>query len=169
MLDTLAPLAARIGAALKARRETIAVADGATGGLILAGLLTVPGATAFCKGGGVVYSLKGRDVLLGLPRDELVGMESVTEAYAALQARAIRDRFGADWGIAESGAAGPMTHPRGAPAGRSCIAISGPDIATSMTFDSGLNDRIGNMGAFSVAALTLLVNVLERTAAPPVR
>jgi PncC family amidohydrolase len=161
MLDTLAPLAARTAAILQKRGETIAVADGATGGLILAGLLTVPGATAFCLGGGVIYSLKGRDVLLDLSSEDLVGMESVTEPYARLQARAIRDRFGADWGIAESGSAGPGKHPRGAPTGRSCIAVAGPGIAVATTFESGSEDRIYNMGAFAQAALRFLNSVLE--------
>ncbi len=162
MLETLAPISARVGAMLLDRRQTIAVADGATGGLILAGLVTVPGATRFCRGGGIVYSLKGREILLGLPRDVYADMESVTEAYAALQARAIRDRFGAQWGIAESGAAGPDAHPRGAPAGRSCIAIAGPDRDGAMTFETGMNDRIANMGAFAKAALRFLAETLEQ-------
>lgn len=165
MLDTLAPIAARAAAILLERRETIAVADGATGGLIMAGLLTVPGATRFCRGGGVVYSLKGRDVLLGLPREDYAGMESVTEAYARLQAHAIRDRFRGDWGIAESGSAGPDQHPRGAPTGRSCIAITGRGIDVATTFESGTHDRISNMGAFAEAALRFLVATLET--APP--
>jgi len=42
MIEELAALGARAGAALKQRKQTIAVADGATGGLISAGLLTVP-------------------------------------------------------------------------------------------------------------------------------
>lgn len=166
MLDTLAPIAARAGAILLERRQTIAVADGATGGLILAGLLTMPGATRFCRGGGVVYSLRGRDILLGLPRDHFAGMESVTEAYALAQADAIRRHFRADWGIAESGAAGPDQHPRGAPAGRTCIAVSGPDIARATSFESGSCDRIGNMGAFAEAALTFLLETLERSISP---
>lgn len=167
MLDALAPVAARAGAILMERRETIAVADGATGGLILAGLLTVPGATRFCRGGGVVYSLRGRDILLGLSRDELAGMESVTERYALVQAEAIRARFGADWGVAETGSAGPDQHPRGAPAGRSCIAVSGPGIAVATTFNSGTSNRITNMGMFAEAALSFLVETLEMTAPLP--
>lgn len=162
MLDILAPIAASAGAILMDRRETVAVADGATGGLILAGLLTVPGATRFCRGGGVIYSLKGRDVLLGLPRDALAGMESVTEEYALLQARAIRDRFAADWGIAETGSAGPGQHPRGAPSGRSCIAVAGPESAVAFTFDSGTDNRIANMTAFTEAALAFLLKQLEQ-------
>jgi PncC family amidohydrolase len=161
MLDTLAPLAAQAAAILKQRRETIAVADGATGGLILAGLLTVPGATSFCLGGGVIYSFRGRDVLLGLSKEDVAGMRSVTEPYTLLQARAIRDRFGADWGIAESGSAGPGKHPRGAPTGRSCIAVAGPGIAVATTVESGSEDRIHNMSAFALAALQFLNSVLE--------
>lgn len=166
MLHTLAPIAARIGDILLDRRQTIAVADGATGGLILAGLLTRSGATRFCRGGGVVYSLRGRDILLGLPREELAGYESVTEDYARVQAEAIRANFRADWGIAESGAAGPEPHPRGAPAGRTCIAVSGPDLTVSITVDTGLTDRIDNMGAFTQAALTFLRDTLENASAP---
>ncbi|QNE32927.1 CinA family protein [Sphingomonas sp. NBWT7] len=166
MLDTLAPIAAEAGALLIARRQTIAVADGATGGLILAGLLTVPGATRFCRGGGVVYSLRGRDVLLGLPRDAYAGMESVTEAYAMLQAEAIRVRFGADWAVAESGAAGPDRHPRGAPIGRSCIAVAGPAGGVATTFESGIEDRIANMAAFAQAALRFVVDVLDAAPTP---
>ena len=162
LLETLAALATRCAAVLTARREAIAVADGATGGLILAGLLTVPGATRFCRGGGVVYSFRGRDILLGLSADDLAGMESVTEAYARLQACAIRDRFEADWGIAESGSAGPNRHPRGAPTGRSCIAVAGPGLVVSTTIESGIEDRIGNMAAFATAALDFLATTPER-------
>jgi nicotinamide-nucleotide amidase len=159
MIDQLAPLAAQAAAILKERRQTIAVADGATGGLISAGLLTVPGATSFYLGGGVIYSFKGRDILLDLDESELAGMKSVTEPYALLQARAIRDRFGGDWGIAESGSAGP-THPFGVPAGRSCVAVVGPGVSVARSIDTGNENRIANMEAFALAALALLNEAL---------
>jgi nicotinamide-nucleotide amidase len=159
MIEPLAKLAARAAAALMERKQTIAVADGATGGLISAGLLAIPGATAFYLGGGVIYSFKGRDILLDLDKSELEGMRSVTEPYALLQARAIRDRFGADWGIAESGSAGP-THPTGVPAGRSRIAVVGPGVSVARSIDTGSGNRIGNMEAFALAALNLLNETL---------
>ena len=161
MIDHLASIAARAGATLKDRGQTVAVADGATGGLISAGLLTVPGATAFYVGGGVIYSLKGRSVLLDLSDEELAGMKSVTERYALLQARAIRDRFGADWGVAESGSAGPGKHPYGIKAGLSCIAVVGPGAAIASTVETNSDDRIDNMKAFAAAALSLLTDALE--------
>jgi nicotinamide-nucleotide amidase len=161
MIDHLASIAARAGAILKERGQTVAVADGATGGLISAGLLTVPGATAFYRGGGVIYSLKGRSILLDLSDEELAGMQSVSESYALLQARAIRDRFASDWGVAESGSAGPGKHPRGIRAGMSCIAVVGPGASIASTVDTNSDDRIENMKTFAAAALRLLTDALE--------
>jgi nicotinamide-nucleotide amidase len=162
MIDHLASIAARAGAILKQRGQTVAVADGATGGLISAGLLTVPGATAFYSGGGVIYSFKGRSILLDLSDEELAGMQSVTERYALLQARAIRDRFASDWGVAESGSAGPGKHPRGIKAGASCIAVVGPGTAIASTVETNSDDRIENMKAFALAAIQLLTDALEQ-------
>lgn len=160
MLDQLQPVAARIAAALVVRGERIAVADGATGGLIAAALLTVPGALKFYVGGGVVYSLRARDVLFDLPREAYAGMRSATPDYALLQARAIRDRLGADWGIAETGSAGGSVHPLGVADGISCCAVVGPGIEQVRTTQTASASRIDNMQAFTRAALALLDETL---------
>ena len=72
-----------------------------------------------------------------------------------------RDRFVADWGVAESGSAGPGKHPRGIKAGLSCVAVVGPGAAIASTVDTNSNDRIENMTAFAAAALQLLTDALE--------
>ena len=74
----------------------------------------------------------------------------------------MRDRFGADWGVAESGSAGPAKHPRGIDAGVSCIAVSGPGVELTARIDTGDGDRIANMHAFAAAALELLIEGLGR-------
>ncbi|MEM7779119.1 MAG: CinA family protein [Pseudomonadota bacterium] len=161
VLQRFAPHPARIAKALRARGETIAVADGATGGLIAANLLTIPGALDFFVGGGVVYSFRARDVLFDLPREAYKGMRGASEDYALLQARAIRDNFGADWGIAESGSVGASKHPTGAPAGRSVAAIVGPsNFHVCCTIETGSDDRLENMDAFTLNALTALQDAL---------
>lgn len=160
MLNEFHPVAARIAEALKARGEKIAVADGATGGLIAASLLTVPGALKFYVGGGVVYSLRARDVLFGLPRDAYEGMRSATPEYALLQARAIRERFGAEWGIAETGSAGGSRHPMGVAAGQSCCAVVGPGVEMTRITETRSEDRVANMELFTRAALGLLAEAL---------
>ena len=156
LLHELHPQALRIADLLRARGEKVAVADGATGGLIAATLLTVPGALDFFVGGGVVYSFRARDVLFGLPRDAYAGMRGASADYALLQARAIRDNFGADWGLAESGSVGGSTHPSGAPAGRSAAALAGPEGEHVRLLDTASDDRIANMAAFTCNALALL-------------
>lgn len=162
MIDELHPQALRIAALLRGRGEKIAVADGATGGLIAASLLTVPGALDFFVGGGVVYSFRARDVLFDLPREAYKGMRGASEEYALLQARAIRDNFGAEWGIAESGSVGGSSHPTGAPAGRSVAAVAGPGGEWVQVTETGSDDRIANMQAFTRAALDHLEAVLGR-------
>jgi len=103
LLHELHPQAQRIAGLLRERGEQIAIADGATGGLLAATMLTVPGALDFFVGGGVVYSLRARDVLFDQPRQAYKGMRGASEEYALLQARSIRDNFQAEWGLAESG------------------------------------------------------------------
>ena len=162
-LHDLHPQALRIAEALRARGEKVAVADGATGGLIMASWLTVPGALNFFKGGGVVYSFKARNVLFDLPRDAYDGMVSASEDYALLQARAIRDRMGASWGIAESGSAGSSKHPMGVVSGRSVAAIAGPDgVEEVAILETDSDDRIDNMQAFTRNALNLLEQIVTR-------
>ena len=162
MLEQTHEQALRIADLLRQRGEMVAVADGATGGLVAASLLTVPGALDFFVGGGVVYSFRARDILFDLPRDAYAGMRGASEEYALLQARAIRDNFGAQWGLAESGSVGGSSHPSGAPAGRSCAAVVGPGgFEFTRRTETGSEDRIANMEAFARAALQTLEDALR--------
>jgi nicotinamide-nucleotide amidase len=159
-MSTLLPMAEAIGAALKSRNETVAVAESSTGGLIAAALLAVPGASAYFVGGGVIYTHKAREALLGIELAAHPGMRASTEAYALLCATTMRERLGATWGIGESGATGPTGNRYGDAAGHSCIAISGPH-GRSTTLETGQADREDNMWRFAHAALTLLDGVLR--------
>ena len=125
-MQELLPLAERAGAALKQRKETIAIAESSTGGLLSAALLAVPGASAYFLGGAVVYTAKARVLLMDLPREAVAGMRSASEPYALLLARTARVRFSATWGLSETGAAGPTGNPYGDAAGHTCIALAGP-------------------------------------------
>lgn len=166
MLEDLAAIGARAGTALKDRRQTIAVVDGSTGGLISASLLAMPGASAFYLGGGIIYTVKGRRIVLGHEPGSLRHYTSATEAYALAQADLIRKRYGADWGIAETGASGGgSAHPRGIASGTSAIAVVGPNgVSASRLIETGSNDRLANMQAFTHAALELLVETLAMNA-----
>ena len=163
-MKELLPLAEKAGLLLKARKQTIAVAESSAGGLINAALLALPGASAYCKGGMVMYT---RDALLGLrdvTPDMLQSVRGGTEANALFRARTIRERLNADWGLSESGAAGPTGSRYGYAAGHCVLAVAG-GIEKSMTLETASSDRQANMIAFGQAALTLLIGCLENSAA----
>jgi nicotinamide-nucleotide amidase len=159
-MDEIFALGREVAAALIARGETLAIAESSTGGLISAAILAVPGASACYRGGGVIYTGEARSALLGLP-ERSPDWRPSTETYATLLAATARVRLSADWGLGESGAAGPTGNRYGDPAGHSCIALAGPTtIAT--TLRTGSADRLANMQAFTVASLRLVLETLAR-------
>jgi nicotinamide-nucleotide amidase len=159
-VQLLLPLAEKIAARLIERRETIAVAESSTGGLIAAALLAVPGASAYVIGGAVVYTKASRAALLGITDADMRGLRPATEQYSLLIARRVRERLGATWGLGETGATGPSGNRYGDPAGHSCMAIAGP-VERAVTLQTGSADRRANMDAFARRALDLLLETLS--------
>lgn len=144
---------------LKARRQTIGVAESSTGGLISAGLLAVPGASAYYLGGTVIYTLRARRDLLGIDDATLSRQEPLTADYVTLCADTIRRRLDATWGIAELGATGPAGTPYGHPPGICVLAVSGP-VTRTARIETGSADREANMQIFARAAFDLLLQAL---------
>lgn len=156
MIKELLPQAERIAAKLKARGETISIAESSTAGLISAALLAIAGASAYFMGGAVVYTRQSRSELLRVTDTELTGITPSTEAYALLFARKIRERLATTWTLGETGTAGPTGSRYGHAPGHSCIAVIGPSGERAITVETGNSDRIDNMRVFSQRALDLL-------------
>jgi nicotinamide-nucleotide amidase len=159
-MNDLSSMAATVGALLKSRKETVAVAESSAAGLITAALLAVPGASAYFLGGGVIYTQAARRALLRVSDDAVAGIRSSSEPYAQLKARAVRELLGATWGLSETGAAGPTGNRYGDAAGHSCIAIAGPSQRV-ITLETGSADRAANMRAFAKRALEELAAALQ--------
>jgi len=159
-MQALIPLAEAVAARLIARKETLAIAESSAGGLISAALLAVPGASAYFLGGAVVYTTNARQGLMGIAPEDMAGMRASTEPYALMLATRAGERMGADWALAETGAAGPSGNRYGDAAGHVCIAVSGP-VSVSMTIETGNADRQANMRAFAAAALEALASALD--------
>jgi len=153
-------LAEKIAGVLIERRETIAIAESSTGGLIAAALLSVPGASAYFVGGAVVYTKVARLALLGIGDADMAGLRPATEAYSLLVARRVRERHGATWGLGETGASGPTGNRYGDAAGHSCLGVAGP-IERATTLETGSADRRANMDAFAKRALDLLYETIS--------
>jgi PncC family amidohydrolase len=160
-MKELITIAEKIATQLVARKQTIAVAESSTGGLISAALLSVPGASAYFLGGAVVYTRDARRLLMDIPDEAMKGLRSASEPYAQLLASQIRQRFGADWGLSETGATGPTGNRYGDAAGHCCTAVAGPQNDV-FTLETGIADRQANMEAFAKTALDLLLESLSK-------
>ena len=136
------------------------MSETSAGGLIAAALLSIGGASAYMRGGVVPYSQWSRDGLLRIERADLEGIRSSSEPYAALLAKTVRERVKTDWGLAETGAAGPTGNRYGDAAGHTCVAISGA-VSTARTLETASDDREANMFAFAVEAMALLNEALD--------
>jgi len=154
-------LAANISSLLQARKQTIAVAESSAGGLINAALVGVPGASAYYLGGAVIYTRASRENILGISADEMKGMRSASEPFARLMAARLREKLGASWALAETGASGPTGNRYGDAAGHACIAVSGP-VEAVITVETGSTDRAANMREFTRRALSLLEECLRK-------
>ena len=160
-MDKLLALGEKAGALLKARKETVTVAESSTGGLVAAALLAVPGASAYFVGGGVVYTRQARNTLLGVPVEAMKATAPASEAMATLLAEGAKARLGTTWGLGEAGAAGPTGNSYGHASGHGVFAVAGP-VAASRTIETGSPDRYGNMLAFSETLLEMFVAALDQ-------
>ena len=160
-MKDLVSLAEKVAAILTARRQTVAIAESSTGGLISAALVAVPGASAYFLGGGVVYTRQSRRLLLDIPDAALDGIRPSSEPYGLMMARTAQKNFSATWALAETGATGPTGNRYGDPAGHSCIAIAGL-AESAMTLETGKSGRLENMHAFTAAALNFLLQAVAK-------
>ena len=158
--DRLLATARQAGDLLVQRGETVGVAEGSCGGLVSAALLAVPGASAYYRGGAVIYTAAAVRGLLGdaVPRPE--PLRGASEPFARWLAQEVAADLGATWGIGEGGATGPSGNPYGDPPGHCWTAVHGPSPATRHLL-TGDDDRTSNMTAFATAALELLVDQLR--------
>ena len=154
-MKKLTTLAETVGELLLERKQTLAVSESSSGGLISAALLSISGASTYFMGGGVIYTHRARQILLEIDFADHPGVRSSSEPYALLAANTVRERLGTYWGLSETGAAGPRGNRYGDVAGHSCIAVSGP-VEKVITLETGLSDREENMWLFAEKSLQTL-------------
>jgi nicotinamide-nucleotide amidase len=141
---------------------TVATAESATAGGVSARLARVPGASHGLLGGVAVYDTEAKHLLLGVPEELLEEHGPVSGPVTDTLARATRERFGADWGLAVTGVAGPASQ-NGLPIGTCFWALTHPDGRTEVHERRLPGDRGQVMARLGTAGLDLLRRrLLER-------
>lgn len=146
-------------ARLAARRETLAVAESLTGGLLAAAFVEAPGASAVFRGGLVVYATDLKESLAGVPAALLAARGPVDPEVALALAEGARVRCRADWGLATTGVAGPAPQ-YGVTVGTVYVAAAGPPGARVRPL-AVPGDRAAVRTAAVTAALALLTALVE--------
>jgi nicotinamide-nucleotide amidase len=159
-MKDLVATAEKIAAKLIERRQTIAVAESSTGGLISASLLAVPGASAYFLGSAVVYTRDARRILMDIPDEAMKGIRSASEPYAKLLASQIRRRFSSDWGLSETGATGPTGNRYGDAAGHSCMAVAGPAESVFTLARQHAGVRVNGAEFFAAESIAVIVRLV---------
>jgi len=153
-------LSSRIARILITCKETVAVCESSSGGLVSACLLSVPGASAFFIGGGVLYSYIIRKAIVNMGKKEHVRYGGSTPELISDMARNFNKKTAATWVIGEGGAAGPSKSPYGHNAGYTALAVVGP-VCRTQVIETGFDDRVKNMSVFATGLLKLFIEVLE--------
>ena len=162
-MPDLSPMATSVAAALREKQHTVSVSESSGGGLISACLVAIAGASDYYVGGVVSYTRDSQKGFLHVPDEAMQGIRASTEAYALLNARALREAVGTTWALSETGASGPTGNRYGDSAGHACIAVSGP-VERSITVETGDSNREGNMWVFARRALDLLEECVREAA-----
>ena len=116
------------------QQQTLAVAESCTGGEIAARLTKIPGASAYFKGGAVVYHTQSKSEVLGVSEEVIQKHTVVSQEVAEAMAVQVRNKFGASLGLATTGNAGPTKGDSDAEVGTVWIAIATEDKVFSEQF-----------------------------------
>ena len=150
----------RLVAELAAKKLTVAVAESLTGGLIMAALTSVAGASRVLRGGVVAYATDTKESMLGVDADLLESAGPVDPDVAEQMAVGVRERFDTSFGLSSTGVAGPDGQDGKSP-GLVFVAVSAPfGVWHRELLLEG--DRSAIRTRAGIAALELLSDVLAR-------
>jgi nicotinamide-nucleotide amidase len=149
------------------RGVTLATAESCTGGMVAERLTSVPGSSAVFVGAVVAYADTVKTRELGVSAEMLERYGAVSAPTAAIMAAGVRERLGADVGVAVTGIAGPGGGTEEKPVGLVYLHAEGPMGARNGEFVLP-GDRESIRRRATMTALHLVRRLLEQNRDEPV-
>ncbi len=160
-MDNTQPLEVVVGQLLVAKKQTLAIAESCTGGLLTHRLTNVPGSSAYVIVAVIAYAYEAKVAALGVSWDTLNRFGAVSAETATEMARGARTRYGATLGLAITGIAGPGGGTPEKPVGLVYLAL---DDARQTMVERHVwqGNRLQNKEQSARAALELLYRYLTK-------
>ena len=144
-----------IGQLLLDQQAKLATAESCTGGLIANKITNIAGCSAYYEGGIVSYSNQVKQHQLGVKEETLKAFGAVSEQTAMEMAQNVREKYGADYGLATTGIAGPGGATPDKPVGTIWIGYSDKNETFAKHYQL-TNDRMLNVNFTYNLAMNLL-------------
>lgn len=155
---TLSTLAAKLGAALKARGWMLTLAESCTGGLAAQSITSVAGSSAWFDRGFITYSNAAKTEMLGVSNKTLAHFGAVSEQIAQEMAVGAFNNSHAQLTGSITGIAGPDGGTAEKPVGTVCFAwvIKSKPASTTTQHFQGTREQIRQQ-----AAIFLMTKLIE--------
>jgi nicotinamide-nucleotide amidase len=154
------PLEVVVGRLLLEQKQTLALAESCTGGLMTHRLTNVPGSSAYVIVSVIAYAYEAKVAALGVAWDTLNRYGAVSRETVTAMARGAREKFLATLGLAITGIAGPSGGMPEKPVGLTYIGLATPErVIVEKHIWQG--DRLQNKEQSAEAALDLLYRYLS--------
>jgi len=161
MEPRLEELSRRVLEAYRKAGVRLALAEASTGGLIVACLTDIPGASAVVERGVVPYSNEAKAEQLGVPVALMVAHGAVSAEVVGAMAEGLLARSHADVALAETGIAGPTGGTETKPVGLTFLAVARRGASTTVERHVFAGTRGEVRRAAAARALELLLSVRE--------
>lgn len=151
-----------LGEWLVKAEKTLAVAESCTGGFLSHRISSVPGCSAWFRGGVVAYANEVKESMLRVDSDTIQQFGAVSSEVVEQMARNTRELLHSDYAIAISGIAGPGGGTEDKPVGTTWIALSSEKATISREFRFSMKRQL-NIERATQSAMLLLLDELRST------
>ena len=165
LTNEIITLISDIHGSLRARGETLSIAESITAGGLSNALTIVPGASDVFLGSITAYRPEVKVSHLNVSKSVIAENSVVSEEVAIEMARGAINSFGSTWAIATTGVAGPGPSD-GSDAGRVFVAFVGPSVQVIELSLSGDREVVRNATVASAIASFARILRQRDTSAP---